>query len=117
MLNKGVWLVMFLFIAMFTLLAAQPGSACTLTWNAPTTYSDGSPIASGEVVNYRVYFTPAGSVSTQKVADTTTPEATLVCPVGEYYVTAYSNIGAESMRSNSVTIKQLNKPVNLKWAN
>jgi hypothetical protein len=87
--------------------------ACTFVWDAVTTYTDGSA-ASG--LKYKLYLQPVGASTPQTVADVPTPTATLACPAGDYWVTAYDpQSGQESARSTVVTLRQPKTPVNLKW--
>ena len=90
---------------------AAVGHACTLMWNPPTTYTDGTAIS--ELLSYRVYFTPAGSSIATKVADVAVPTVVLTCAVGSYYVTAYGQFSLESAKSNTIASKQLAVPTNL----
>jgi hypothetical protein len=95
------------------LLLAPAAQACTFVWDAVTTYTDGSA-ATG--LKYRLYLQPVGAPTPQTVADVATPTATLACPAGDYWVNAYDpTSGLESAKSNTVTLRQPTKPVNLKW--
>ena len=87
--------------------------ACTFMWDPVMTYMDGTPAAD---VKYRVYFQPVASASPQRVADTDQVSATMVCPAGTYWVTAYTPVGMESGKSNTVSMQQAAVPNNLKWS-
>jgi hypothetical protein len=41
---------------------AQTLNQATLNWTAPTTYTDGTPIAAGTLVTYNVYQGPSGTI-------------------------------------------------------
>jgi hypothetical protein len=103
----------YLAIAVFILLTVSRALACTLSWNAVTTYTTGAVITG--VVTYKVYFTPVGSSTVQTVATTTVLTATLVCPAGVYSVTATAPLVLESALSTSVVLNQASAPVNLQW--
>ncbi len=103
--------VLFSTLVMVFILAGI-GNACTFTWNPVTTYTDGS---SATGVNYKLYFTAAGTTVTQVIADTPLVTIAVLCPAGTYQVTAYSSTAVESAKSNPVVLKQAATPVNLTW--
>jgi hypothetical protein len=87
----------------FTVTAASPGTA-TLTWDAPTTYTDGTPATT--ITGYRIYYgTAPGSYS--KIIDTgnaTTWTITGLASGAWYFVvTAYDSFGMESDYSNELS--------------
>jgi hypothetical protein len=98
-------------LVIFAMVTAA--GACTFTWDAVGTYTDGTVVT--EQVSYRLHFKPAGSAVWQTVADVNVATATLVCAAGQYYVTAYTASAAESAASNTVTLQQATTPVNLRW--
>ncbi len=82
--------------------AEKAYSATTLTWTAPTTNSDGSPLT--DLAGYNLYYgTSSGNyTNTIHVGNATT--YTLNLSVGSYYfvATAYNSLGVESSDSNQV---------------
>ena len=114
MLSHSFWLWITIMIVTMMATILLPQQYCyagqvTLTWNAPTTNSDGTPITyfSGD---YRIYYGTAtgnysqltnlnnsNSVVTQQVSDLTDGQS--------YYfvVTALNTMGSESGYSNEVT--------------
>lgn len=90
------------------------GYGCTLTWDVPTTYTDGTPVPSTEVITYRLYFTPQGTIISQVVYEGVSNTTTLVCTVGSYYVIAYTVSDIESDKSNTVVVRKIRAPVDLK---
>jgi len=84
----------------------------TLSWNAPTTNTDGSALT--DLAGYKVYYgtvsgTYAGSINMAGKNSTSLSVATLASTVpvrGTYYiaVTAYDTSGFESNYSNEVSI-------------
>ena len=112
---KIITLLSLTLIVLLTQLYAQ-GEACTFTWDKVTQYTDGSSVT--ELVTYRLYFQPTGSTTIQKVAEVVdVVTATLVCPIGQYWLTALSTSSPETVPSNIATVKGLKAPTNLKWAN
>lgn len=101
-----------LLASLLVLLALAPvASACTFTWSAVTTYADGTP-ASGVII-YRMYYRPGGTAPPEPIYAGTAPTATLLCPAGEYYVTASTLQGGESAGSAPVVLRPSSGPVNL----
>ncbi len=78
----------------------------TFTWDAPTTDSEGNPLAATDITGYKLYSSSIDGVySTTPKAATTELEVTFdENKVGKYYavVTAYNEVG-ESTHSNQVT--------------
>jgi hypothetical protein len=84
----------------------------TMSWTAPTTYTDGSVIIG--LAGYKIYYGTAsgnytGSINVVGKNSTSMPAATLVSAVpapGTYYiaVTAYDSSGIESDYSNEITV-------------
>ena len=99
-------------LVLLCLLLPTFASACTFTWGTATTTTDGAP-ATG--VKYKLYYIPAGTIVEQVVADTDQASISMLCPAGKYSVTAYSATAAESERSNTVNLAQMNKPTSLTW--
>lgn len=84
--------------------AEAPARSATITFAAPTQYTDGSAIASGTAITYRLYQGEKGQTKTQ-VATLSTTATTVSTGLqgGKEYcweVTAVIN-GQESARSNS----------------
>jgi hypothetical protein len=88
-------------------LTVTGGGVVTLTWNAPTTRSDGSslnPVT--DLSMYRIYYGTASQTYTQVVTvpnpGTTTVTLTLNLSAGTYYfvVTDVDTLGQESSYSN-----------------
>ncbi len=91
-------------------LTVTGGSAVTLSWDAPTTMTDGSPLnPSTDVSMYKIYYGTASNTYTQVVnvsnPGTTTITQTLSLPAGTYFfvVTDVDASGLESDYSNEVT--------------
>ena len=84
----------------------------TLSWSAPTTNTDGSPLA--DLAGYKVYYGISSGYYTGSIVlagkdSTSVSVATLASDVpasGKYYivVTAYDTSGIESAYSNEVAI-------------
>ena len=83
---------------------------CTsLSWTAPTTYSDGVPLPPGALSSHRVYIQPTATPA--PVPGTTVPTATVIAPATSWdcgalgkgqhhaWVTAVLTTGAESALS------------------
>ena len=60
---KKIVLVLVLFLLLLVPMQALAGSV-TLTWNAPTTRTDGSPLSLSEISKYRVYYGQTSGVYT-----------------------------------------------------
>jgi hypothetical protein len=91
-----------LLMAAIPMAAEKAYSATTLTWNAPTTNSDGSPLT--DLAGYNLYYgTSSGNyTNTIRVGNATTYILNL--SAGSYYfvATAYNSLGVESSESNQV---------------
>jgi len=78
-----------------------------VSWSAPQTRADGSPISLAEIDGYRLYYGSDPGDYPASV-DVTNGSATSVTvgdvPVGDYYVviTTYDSAGRESAQSNAV---------------
>jgi len=85
-------------------------AVCTsLSWTAPTTYSDGTPLPAGALASHRVYIQPTATPA--PVPGTTVPTATVTAPATSWncgalgkgqhhsWVTAVLTTGAESALS------------------
>lgn len=86
-------------------------ASVTLSWNAPTTYTDGSPVALSDIGGYKIYYghatrtyTSIVSVANPMTAIVTSTLSSL--PTGTYYfaVTAYGTDGIESDYSNEISM-------------
>ncbi len=94
-------------ILMLTLLFAAPdafSASATLSWDAPTTNTDGSPLA--DLAGYKLYYgTSSGSYSQTINVGTTSSYTVTGLLGGTYYfaVTAYDSEGNESAYSNEVS--------------
>ena len=85
-------------------------TALTLTWDAPTTYIDGSALSSlSAISSYRIYY-GTSSLSYTKTADVANAGLSVVTYTlnlapGTYYfaVTAFDIAGQESSYSNEVS--------------
>ena len=89
-------------MAAIPMAAEEAYSATTLTWTAPTTNTDGSPLT--DLSGYNLYYgTSSGNyTNTIHVGNATT--YTLNLSVGSYYfvATAYNSLGVESADSNEI---------------
>lgn len=80
-----------------------------LSWGTPTLYTDGTPVAPGNIKEYRVYFgTSSGSYSSSPVSNQTTSiqvKDIITRGTGTYYfvVTAIDLTDVESDFSNEVS--------------
>jgi hypothetical protein len=81
------------------------GTSVSLSWTAPSTNSDGSPLS--DLAGYKVYYGPSSDSYIQSVDVGATAGATISSlSVGSwcFAVTAYDTSGNESSHSNSVCI-------------
>ncbi len=82
----------------------SPGNTATLTWDAPTTNADGTPLT--DLAGYKVYYgtTSGNYTDVIDVGNVTTYKVEGLQP-GTYYfaVTAYDTSGNESNYSNEVS--------------
>jgi hypothetical protein len=93
-----------------TTLTVTGGGVATLTWDAPTTRADGTPLnPATDLSMYKIYYGTASHTYTQVVnvtnPGTTTITQTLNLPAGTYYfaVTVVDTLGQESNYSNEAT--------------
>ena len=96
-------LLVFLLVGSIHINTAYAGNV-TLTWNAPTTNVDGTPITG--LAGYKVYLGPSSGVySTQITIGNVNLYTVTLLPAGTYYfaVTAYNTAGGESAFSNEVS--------------
>jgi hypothetical protein len=84
-------------------------NSATLSWDAPTTYEDGSALS--DLAGYRIYYAQSRGAYVQ-LADTGSLNTSYTVDVrgltpGIYYiaVTAYSSSGAESAYSNALKVQ------------
>ncbi|MGB5260356.1 MAG: putative Ig domain-containing protein, partial [Gammaproteobacteria bacterium] len=80
----------------------------SLSWTAPTTRADGTPISLAEIDGYRVYYgtSPGNYPNSVNITDGTATATTVNnIPVGNYSVvmTTYDNNGMESAQSGIVS--------------
>src|ERR1700690_769802 len=91
-----------LLMAAIPMAAEEAYSATTLTWTAPTTNTDGSPLT--DLAGYNLYYgiSSGNYTNTIHVGNVTT--YTLNLSAGSYYfvATAYNSLGVESLDSNQV---------------
>lgn len=121
-LHVTAWLGTFIAI---TLFAVAPGfAACNLVWDEPSGFTDGSPIAPGDIKSYRVYVAnkpdafPIGSPAVEILAlsNTVNPVTHIPCadanvqPGKKVAVTAVNQFGTESDVSNVLTNVKPGKP-------
>ena len=82
----------------------SPGNSATLTWDAPTTNADGTPLT--DLAGYKIYYGTTSGNYTEviDVGNVTTSKVEGLNP-GTYYfaVTAYKNSRNESGYSNEVS--------------
>jgi hypothetical protein len=79
----------------------------SLSWTAPTTRTDGSPISLSEIDGYRVYYgsTQGDYPDSVDINDGSASSATISgVPAGDYYIvmTTYDSDGRESSQSGAV---------------
>jgi len=89
--------------AVLTVAASYPGTA-TLTWMAPTTNTDGSPLT--DLAGYKIYYGTAQGVytTTIDVGNVTTYIINNLAPGTYYFVTvSYNTSGNESAYSNEIS--------------
>jgi len=81
--------------------------AIDLTWTAPSTRADGTPLSLAEISGYRIYYgeSEGDYPNSADVADGTATSATVTdIPVGNYYLvmTTYDVDGRESGYSSAI---------------
>ena len=84
----------------------------SLSWTAPATRQDGSPISLAEINGYKVYYgsNPDDFPTSVDIDDGSATSATVSdVPVGDYYIvmTTYDSAGRESPQSGVVTKQAL----------
>ena len=84
----------------------------SLSWTAPVTRQDGSPMSLAEIEGYRVYYggTPGTYPNIVDINDSTASATTVSnVPVGDYYIvmTTYDSAGRESIQSGVVNKQAL----------
>ena len=89
---------------------ADPADTCTITWTAPTTNKDGSPLT--DLASYRLYRdgTKQGS---DIAAPVTSVVTTTACLPGTYTVTAVNAVGVESAPSSPFVVFTPGAPTSL----
>ena len=92
--------------------SAQTTGSFSLSWTAPVTRSDGSPISLAEIDGYRVYYgdSPGSYTGSVNINDGAATSATITdVPVGDYYVvmTTYDSSGLESSYSGMLSKQAL----------
>ncbi len=86
---------------------ATSSGSFSVSWSAPQTRADGSPISLSEIDGYRIYYGSAPG-NYQESVDVTNGSATSVnvidVPAGDYYVviTTYDSAGRESAQSGAI---------------
>jgi hypothetical protein len=85
----------------------DPAGSFTLSWSAPTTRADGSPLSLADIDGYRIYYSnsPGNYSSVVEVPDGTAQSADVTdLPAGTYYLvmTTYDNTGQESTFSEEI---------------
>ena len=96
-------LLMFILVSIICIDTALAGSV-SLSWNAPTTNADGTPITG--LAGYKIYLGPSpGVYSVQIDVGITNPYTVTLLPAGTYYfaVSAYNTSGNESDFSNEIS--------------
>jgi hypothetical protein len=93
-----------------TVTAAQkaPLGGFSLSWSAPTTRADGTPLSLADIDGYRIYLgkSPGNYSDVVEVADGTAQSANVTdLPAGTYYLvmTTFDNTGLESQKSAEVS--------------
>lgn len=84
-------------------------AAWTVTWQAPTQYTDGTPIGAGELTGYNVYLTPSGSGQTKLVttaAGVLTYKTQPLAP-GTYSISVSALAGTQESAQTGVLITVL----------
>lgn len=103
-----------IFLTATTAFALPQVQGKNLTWDAPTTYTDGSPLPSASIGGYKVYwrsnltevYTDGKSKDVGKVLTTTIQNVTGSSTTVYYFVvTTYDIIGTEGPFSNEVDNK------------
>jgi hypothetical protein len=82
----------------------SPGNSATLTWDAPTTHVDGTPLT--DLAGYKLYYgTSSGNYNVAiDAGKVTTFKVDGLSPITYYFaVTAYDSSGNESNYSNEVS--------------
>jgi hypothetical protein len=90
--------------ATLTVTAVTITGSATLAWNAPTTYTDGSPLTG--LAGYKIYYGPSQGIYTSVIdaGNTTTYTMTNLSPGACYFaVTSYDISGVESAYSNEAS--------------
>lgn len=92
--------------------ASTATGSFSLSWTAPVTRSDGTPLTLSEIAGYRVYYgtSPGNYPNRINISNGSLQSATLTgIPVGTYYVamSTYDNKGLESNYSSPVVKKAL----------
>ena len=87
--------------------AVIPTGSFSLSWTAPMTRQDGTPMSLAEIDGYRVYYgdTPGNYPNIVDINDGSVNSTTVSnVPVGDYYIvmTTYDSDGRESTQSSAV---------------
>lgn len=112
-------------IGMLVLLMCGTAMAEKLVWDPPTTYTDGTPIAPGDLVGYNAYETTGGRVKlnasmithSSACVGTTTPKCSWTMSTqtkgDTFLMTAVDSVSQESSDSNTATFmgKRLSAPI------
>lgn len=93
------------FVSVFLLAGTSRAEQVALSWNAPTTYTDGTPMT--DLTGYKIYYgTSSGNYSNVTDVGNVTSYTVANLATGTYYfaVTAYDSAGVESAYSNEVVL-------------
>lgn len=97
---KNLFVIFFIFLLVTTTFASD----VTLTWQSPTTNSDGTPLT--DLAGYKIYVSKASGVYADAInaGNVLTKTLTNFCEGTYYFVaTAYDTSGNESAYSNEVS--------------
>jgi hypothetical protein len=91
-------------ISATTVLTVNPATSVTLSWDAPTTNTDGTPLT--DLAGYTVYYgtVPGNYTRTMAAGNATTITISNLSPGTHYFaVTSVNSAGTESVSSNEVS--------------
>lgn len=103
------WIFMLILVALAALVGMNLAEAETFEWDAPTRYTDGTPLdPAKDIKRYKFYRDGQVGGNIEKPNATTAPPTTFnwTVPTGKhsYFVTAIDNLGRASDPSNVLTI-------------
>jgi hypothetical protein len=98
-------------LTLSTFLLVKVASAVTLTWDAPTTNDDGSPITG--LYSYKVYYRAKTIDPFTSLGEVLAPTVTFTLSLakGEYLVRAVNDLGLESVDSNILIVRSPGKVI------